>query len=104
MMTYGSFIAIHEAVQVGAGLWHRSEMLQSSQHTNGVITPSMAGFIARPRRKSRKQGEAMLQALSVRMGRWARRTWQPALAGAKKHHIILARSKKNRRADCRRVS
>src|SRR5882757_2592576 len=60
MMTYASFIAIHEAYKLAQAFGIDPEMLHQVSNTNGVITPSMAGFI-RARGEIAKQGEAVLQ-------------------------------------------
>jgi 3-hydroxyisobutyrate dehydrogenase len=93
MMTYASFIAIHEAYKLAQAFGIDPEMLHQVSNTNGVITPSMAGFI-RARGEIAKQGEAVLQGAFGPHGALGKKDMAAAFQSAKKHHISLPGAQK----------
>lgn len=93
MMTYASFIAVHEAYKLARAFGIDPEMLHQVSNTNGVITPSMAGFI-RARGEIAKQGEAVLQGAFGPHGALGKKDMAAALQSAKKHRISLPGAQK----------
>jgi 3-hydroxyisobutyrate dehydrogenase len=93
MMTYASFIAVHEAYKLARAFGIDPEMLHQVSNTNGVITPSMAGFI-RARGEIAKQGEAVLQGAFGPHGALGKKDMAVALQSAKKHQISLPGAQK----------
>jgi 3-hydroxyisobutyrate dehydrogenase len=93
MMTYASFIAIHEAYKLAQGFGIDPELLHQVSNTNGVITPSMAGFI-RARGQIAKQGQAVLQAAFGPHGALGRKDMAAAFLSAQKFNISLPGAQK----------
>jgi 3-hydroxyisobutyrate dehydrogenase-like beta-hydroxyacid dehydrogenase len=93
MMTYASFIAVHEAYKLAQGFGIDPELLHQVSHTNGAITPSMAGFI-RARGQIAKQGEAVLQAAFGPHGALGKKDMAAALQSAKKFEVSLPGAQK----------
>jgi 3-hydroxyisobutyrate dehydrogenase len=93
MMTYASFIAVHEAYKLAQGFGIDPELLHQVSNTNGVITPSMAGFI-RARGQIAKQGEAVLQAAFGPHGALGKKDMAAALQSAKKLEVSLPGAQK----------
>jgi 3-hydroxyisobutyrate dehydrogenase len=88
MMTYASFIAIHEAYKLAQAFGIDPELLHQVSNTNGVITPSMGGFI-RARGHIAKQGEAVLQGAFGPHGALGKKDMAAALQSAKKLEVSL---------------
>lgn len=93
MMTYASFIAIHEAYKLAQAFGINPEMLHEVSKTNGVITPSMAGFI-RARGQIAKQGEAVLRDAFGPHGALGKKDLAAALQSADKLHVALPGARK----------
>jgi 3-hydroxyisobutyrate dehydrogenase len=93
MMTYASFIAVHEAYKLARAFGIDPELLHQVSNTNGVITPSMAGFI-RARGQIAKQGEAVLQAAFGPHGALGKKDMAAALQSAKKFEVSLPGAQK----------
>jgi 3-hydroxyisobutyrate dehydrogenase len=93
MMTYASFIAIHEAYKLAQAFGIDPELLHQVSNTNGVITPSMAGFI-RARGHIAKQGADVLQTAFGPHGALGRKDMAAALQSAKKHEVSLPGAQK----------
>jgi 3-hydroxyisobutyrate dehydrogenase len=93
MMTYASFIAVHEAYKLAQGFGIDPELLHQVSNANGVITPSMAGFI-RARTQIAKQGEAMLQAAFGPHGALGTKDMAAALQSAEKLKVSLPGARK----------
>src|ERR1700738_5173718 len=83
MMTYASFIAIHEAYKLALAFGIDPELLHQVSNTNGVITPSMAGFI-RARGHIAKQGADVLQTAFGPHGALGRKDMAGPLVSAEK--------------------
>ena len=88
MMTYASFIAIHEAYKLAQGFGIDPELLHQVSATNGVMTPGMAGFI-RARAQLAGRGEAVLQGAFGPHGALGRKDLSAALLSAKKLEVAL---------------
>jgi 3-hydroxyisobutyrate dehydrogenase len=93
MMTYASFIAIHEAYKLAQAFGIDPELLHQVSNTNGVITPSMAGFI-RARAQITQQGEPALQAAFGPHGALGKKDMAAALQSAKKLKVSLPGAQK----------
>jgi 3-hydroxyisobutyrate dehydrogenase len=93
MMTYASFIAIHEAYKLAQAFGIDPELLHQVSNTNGVITPSMAGFI-RARGQIAKQGQAVLQAAFGPHGALGKKDMAAAVLSAKKFNVSLPGAQK----------
>jgi 3-hydroxyisobutyrate dehydrogenase len=93
MMTYASFVAVHEAYKLAQGFGIDPELLHQVSNTNGVITPSMAGFI-RARGQIAKQGEAVLRAAFGPHGALGKKDMAAALQSAKKFEVSLPGAQK----------
>jgi 3-hydroxyisobutyrate dehydrogenase len=93
MMTYASFIAIHEAYKLAQAFGIDPELLHQVSNTNGVITPGMAGFI-RARGHIAKQGADVLQTAFGPHGALGRKDMAAALQSAKKHGVSLPGAQK----------
>jgi 3-hydroxyisobutyrate dehydrogenase len=93
MMTYASFIAVHEAYKLARAFGIDPELLHQVSNTNGVITPSMASFI-RARGQIAKQGEAVLQAAFGPHGALGKKDMAAALQSAKKFEVSLPGAQK----------
>jgi 3-hydroxyisobutyrate dehydrogenase len=93
MMTYASFVAVHEAYKLARAFGIDPELLHQVSNTNGVITPSMAGFI-RARGQIAKQGEAVLQAAFGPHGALGKKDMAAALQSAKKLEVSLPGAQK----------
>jgi 3-hydroxyisobutyrate dehydrogenase len=93
MMTYASFIAIHEAYKLAQAFGIDPELLHQVSNTNGVITPSMAGFI-RARGQIAKQGQAVLQAAFGPHGALGKKDMAAAFLSAKKFNVSLPGAQK----------
>jgi 3-hydroxyisobutyrate dehydrogenase len=93
MMTYASFIAVHEAYKLARAFGIDPELLHQVSSTNGVITPSMAGFI-RARGQIAKQGDAVLQAAFGPHGALGKKDMAAALQSAKKFDVSLPGAQK----------
>jgi 3-hydroxyisobutyrate dehydrogenase len=93
MMTYASFIAVHEAYKLARAFGIDPELLHQVSNTNGVITPSMAGFI-RARGQIAKQGQAVLQAAFGPHGALGEKDMAAALQSAKKLEVSLPGAQK----------
>jgi 3-hydroxyisobutyrate dehydrogenase len=93
MMTYASFIAVHEAYKLARAFGIDPELLHQVSNTNGVITPSMAGFI-RARGQIAKQGDAVLQAAFGPHGALGKKDMAAALQSAKKLQVSLPGAQK----------
>jgi 3-hydroxyisobutyrate dehydrogenase len=88
MMTYASFIAIHEAYKLAQAFGIDPELLHQVSNTNGVITPSMGAFI-RARGQIASQGEAVLQGAFGPHGALGKKDMAAALQSAKKLEVSL---------------
>jgi len=93
MMTYASFIAIHEAYKLAQAFGIDPELLHEVGKTNGVITPSMAGFI-RARGQIAKQGDAVLKGAFGPHGALGKKDMAAALQSAKKRQVALPGAQK----------
>jgi 3-hydroxyisobutyrate dehydrogenase len=93
MMTYASFIAVHEAYKLAQAFGIDPELLHQVGNTNGVITPSMAGFI-RARAQIEKQGDAVLQGAFSPHGALGKKDMAAALQSAKKLKVSLPGAQK----------
>ena len=102
MMTYASFIAIHEAYKLAQAFGIDPELLHQVSNTNGVITPSMAGFI-RARGQIAKQVHAVLKSAYGPHGALGKKDMAAALLCAFNFNLSLPGSTEDRRADCRCV-
>jgi len=83
MMTYASFIAVHEAYSLAQAFGIDPELLHQVSATNGVITPGMAVFI-RSRNQLAKQGAAVVQGAFGPHGALGKKDLAAALQSAKK--------------------
>jgi 3-hydroxyisobutyrate dehydrogenase len=88
MMTYASFVAVHEAYSLARAFGIDPEMLHQVSATNGVITPSMANFI-RARTQVAKQGQEVLQAAFSPHGALGKKDLAAALQSAKELNVPL---------------
>jgi 3-hydroxyisobutyrate dehydrogenase-like beta-hydroxyacid dehydrogenase len=88
MMTYASFIAIHEAYSLAQAFGIDPELLHQVSATNGVITPSMAVFI-RGRNQIARQGDAVLRGAFGPHGALGKKDFAAALQSAKKLRVSL---------------
>jgi 3-hydroxyisobutyrate dehydrogenase len=62
LMTYASFVAIHEAAKLAAGCGLATELLFEVGKSNGVVTPVMAAFISNRSQLQQKGPEALAAA------------------------------------------
>jgi 3-hydroxyisobutyrate dehydrogenase len=88
MMTYASFVAVHEAYSLAQAFGIDPEMLHQVSATNGVMTPSMATFI-RARTQVAKQGPAVLQATFAPHGALGEKDLAAALQSAKELNVRI---------------
>jgi 3-hydroxyisobutyrate dehydrogenase len=93
MMTYASFIAIHEAYKLARAFGLDPELLHQVAEVNGVITPSMAMLI-RARDQLAKQGAAALQSAFGPHGALGDKDMAAALQSAKKFKVSLPGAEK----------
>jgi 3-hydroxyisobutyrate dehydrogenase len=93
MMTYASFIAIHEAYKLAQAFEIDPELLHQVSHANGVITPSMANFI-HLRAQIEAQGEAVLKGAFGPHGALGKKDMAAALQSAKKRNTSLPAAQK----------
>jgi 3-hydroxyisobutyrate dehydrogenase len=93
MMTYASFIAVHEAYKLAQGFGIDPELLHQVSNANGVLTPSMAVFI-RARTQIAKQGEAVLRAAFGPHGALGTKDMAAALQSAEKLKVSLPGARK----------
>jgi 3-hydroxyisobutyrate dehydrogenase len=93
MMTYASFIAIHEAYKLARAFGLDPELLHQVGEVNGVITPSMAMLI-RARDQLAKQGAAVLQGAFGPHGALGKKDMAAALQSAKKLRVSLPGAEK----------
>jgi 3-hydroxyisobutyrate dehydrogenase-like beta-hydroxyacid dehydrogenase len=93
MMTYASFIAIHEAYKLARAFDIDPELLHQVSKANGVITPSMGNFI-HARTQIAQQGEAVLQGAFGPHGALGKKDMAAALQSAKKRNISLPGAEK----------
>jgi 3-hydroxyisobutyrate dehydrogenase-like beta-hydroxyacid dehydrogenase len=93
MMTYASFVAIHEAYILARAFELDPELLHQVSSVNGVITPSMAAFI-RSRDQVAKQGAAAVQAAFGPHGANGKKDMAAALQSAKRLEVSLPGAQK----------
>jgi 3-hydroxyisobutyrate dehydrogenase-like beta-hydroxyacid dehydrogenase len=93
MMTYASFVAIHEAYKLARAFGIDPEMLHEVAKTNGVITPGMTAFM-RARGQVEKQGDAVLKSAFGPHGALGRKDMAAALQSAKKRDVTLPGAQK----------
>jgi 3-hydroxyisobutyrate dehydrogenase len=93
MMTYASFIAIHEAYKLARAFGVDPELLHEVGKVNGVITPSMAMLI-RSRDQIAKQGAAVLEGAFGPHGALGKKDMAAALQSAKKLNVSLPGAEK----------
>jgi 3-hydroxyisobutyrate dehydrogenase len=93
MMTYASFIAIHEAYKLAQAFGIDPALLHEVSNSNGVITPSVATFI-RARGQLAKQGETVLQGAFGPHGALGKKDMAAALQSAKKFQVALPGAQK----------
>jgi 3-hydroxyisobutyrate dehydrogenase len=93
MMTYASFIAMHEASKLARAFGVDPELLHEVSKVNGVITPSMAMLI-RARDQLAKQGEAALQGAFGPHGALGKKDMAAALKSAKELQVSLPGAEK----------
>jgi 3-hydroxyisobutyrate dehydrogenase len=94
LMTYASFIAIHEAYSLARAFGLDPELLHQVSRANGVITPSMA-LVMRSRDQVAKQGQAALQSAFGPMGALGTKDLAAALQSAKKLKVSLPGAQKS---------
>jgi 3-hydroxyisobutyrate dehydrogenase len=93
MITYASFVAIHESYKLAQAFGLDPELLHQVSSANGAITPSMAGFI-RARNKVATQGEAVLRGAFGPHGALGEKDLAAALQSAKKLQVALPGTEK----------
>jgi 3-hydroxyisobutyrate dehydrogenase-like beta-hydroxyacid dehydrogenase len=93
MMTYASFIAMHEACKLARAFGLDPDLLNQVSKENGVVTPAMAMLIG-ARDQLAKQGDAVLQAAFGPHGALGKKDMAAALQSAKKLRVSLPGAEK----------
>jgi 3-hydroxyisobutyrate dehydrogenase-like beta-hydroxyacid dehydrogenase len=93
MMTYASFIAMHEACKLARAFGLDPDLLNQVSKVNGVVTPAMAMLIG-ARDQLAKQGDAVLQAAFGPHGALGKKDMAAALQSAKKLRVSLPGAEK----------